>query len=136
MAAKRSALVWVTVAVVVHLVVSVLHGQAHKRLGVGLSSWQLVYVYAVIFFGPLIALAVSFTRYTTTGLWLLLLTMLGSLVFGFCYHYVVISPDHVAHLPPGEARHTFRVTALLLLITETLGIVIATIALRTRHKAN
>jgi hypothetical protein len=56
--------------------------------------------------------------------------MLGSLVFGFCYHYVIISNDHVAHLPPGDARFSFRVTALLLLITEALGVIVAMIALR------
>jgi hypothetical protein len=135
MATKRNVLVWVTIAVLAHLVVSVLHGQAHARLGVGLSSWQLGYVYTVVFFGPLIALAVSFTRYTTSGLWLLLLTMLGSLIFGICYHYVVISPDHVAHLPPGEARGVFRITALLLVITETVGVAVAAWALRKHSNA-
>jgi hypothetical protein len=52
-------------------------------------------------------------------------SMLGSLIFGFCYHYVIISPDHVAHLPAGEARGLFRVTALLLMITEAFGVVVA-----------
>src|ERR1043165_9661672 len=44
--------------------------------------------------------------------------MLGALIFGACYHYLIISPDHVAHLPPGDARSLFRTTALLLEITE------------------
>jgi hypothetical protein len=57
--------------------------------------------------------------------WLLLVSMLGSLIFGFCYHYVIISPDHVAHLPPGDARFAFRVTALLLVIVEAFGVVVA-----------
>ena len=126
--------IWVTLAVVAHLIVSLLHGQAHTHLGVGLSNWQQFYVLTVIFLAPLIALGLSFTRHARAGLWLLLVAMLGSLIFGACYHYVIISPDHVAHLPPGEARHMFRVTALLLLITETLGVVIAALALRIRYK--
>jgi hypothetical protein len=56
--------------------------------------------------------------------------MLGSLVFGLCYHYVIISPDNVAHLPVGNARGLFRITALLLVITEALGVALAGITLR------
>jgi hypothetical protein len=117
-------------AVLAHLIVVVLHGQAHTSLGVGLSTWQNLYVLAVIVLAPLVALALSFTRYARAGLWLLLASMLGSLIFGGIYHYLIISPDHVAHLPSGEARRLFRVTALLLLVTETFGVVVAARALR------
>ena len=122
--------VWVTVAVLVHLIVTVFHGQAHTRLGVGLSDFQNTYVLIVIVFAPLVAFALSFTRYFRAGVWLLLASMLGSFIFGFVYHYVIISPDHVAHLPAGEARGLFRVTAVLLLITEAFGVVVAALALR------
>lgn len=125
---------WVTIAVFAHLIVNLLHGQAHTRLGVGLSDWQNVYVLAVILVAPLIAFALSFTRYARAGLWLLLVSMLGSLIFGLCYHYIIISPDHVSHLPAGEARGLFRFTAVLLLITEAFGVVVASRALRTSVK--
>jgi hypothetical protein len=124
----------VTIAVLAHLVVTILHGQAHTKLGVGLSNWQQAYVLAVILLAPLVALVLSFTRYARAGVWLLLASMLGSLIFGACYHYVVISPDHVAHLPAGEARGAFRVTALLLLVTETFGVVVAAMLLRASFK--
>ena len=122
----------VTIAVLAHLVVAVLHGQAHTRLNVGLSNWQQTYVLVVIVIAPVVALGLSFTRYARAGVWLLLVSMLSSLVFGACYHYVIISTDHVAHLPVGEARGLFRVTALLLLITETFGVLVATFALRRK----
>jgi len=122
--------VWVTIAVVAHLIVVLLHGQAHTRLSVGLSNWQQSYVLVVIVIAPLVALVVSFTRYARAGLWLLLASMLGSLIFGACYHYLIISPDHVAHLPPGDARGLFRSTALLLLVTETFGVVVPAQLLR------
>ena len=125
---------WVTIAVFAHLIVTLLHGQAHTRLGVGLSDWQNVYVLAVILVAPLIAFALSFTRYARAGLWLLLVSMLGSLIFGLFYHYIIISPDHVSHLPAGEARGLFRFTAVLLLITEAFGVVVAARALRTSVK--
>jgi hypothetical protein len=127
-------MVWVIIAVFVHLIVVVLHGQAHTSLGVGLSNWQQAYVLAVIVLAPLVALALSFTRYARVGLWLLLASMLGSLVFGGVYHYIIISPDHVAHLPAGDARGLFRITALLLLVTETFGVAVAAMALRTSLK--
>ena len=135
MATRYSRLTWaVTVVVLSHLVVNVLHGRAHTDLGVGLTSFQQFYVVAVIVVAPLVALLLSWTRYARAGLWLLLVAMLGSLIFGACYHYIIVSSDHVAHLPPGEARGLFRITALLLLITEALGVVVAAMAVRTYFK--
>jgi hypothetical protein len=130
MAGKHGTQARVAIVVLAHLIVNLLHGQAHTRLGVGLSNWQNVYVIAVILLAPLVALALAFTRYLRAGLWLLLASMLGALIFGACYHYVIISPDHVAHLPPGDAQGLFRFTALLLVITEALGVVVAGMALR------
>ena len=125
--------VWVTIAVLAHMAVSIFHGQAHTSLGVGLSNWQQTYVLTVILLAPLVALVLSFTRLVRAGVWLLLASMLGSLIFGVCYHYVIISPDHVSHLPIGDARGLFRTTALLLLVTETFGVAVAALALRRRR---
>lgn len=119
-----------TLAVLVHLVVVVLHGRAHTALGVGLTSWQQSFVMTVILVAPLVALALSWTRYLKAGVWLLFGSMLGSLIFGAAYHYIIISHDHVAHLPPGDARGLFRITALLLLITETAGVSVGAMAVR------
>src|SRR5689334_15080885 len=121
--------VWTAIAVLAHLVVNILHGQAHTNLGVGLSNCRQIFVIAVILLAPLVALAFSFTRYARAALWLLLVSMLGALIFGLCYHYIIISPDHVAHLPPGDARGLFQITAVLLLVTEALGVIVAGVAL-------
>ena len=120
----------VTLAVVAHLIVVVFHGQAHTRLEVGLANWQQVYVMVVILLAPLVALALSWTRYARAGVWLLLWSMLASLIFGGLYHYIIISNDHVAHLPPGDARGLFRITALLLLVTETFGVAVGAMLVR------
>ena len=126
--------VWVAIAVLAHLIVNVLHGQAHTRLGVGLSNWQNLYVLSVIVLAPLVALALSFTRYARAGLWILLVSMVGSLILGVVHHYIIISPDHVDHLPAGEAQGLFRTTAILLLITEAFGVVVAAMAIRTSFR--
>jgi hypothetical protein len=133
----RTKYIWlVTIVVLAHLAVSLLHGRAHRELGVGLTSFQNVYVITVILLAPLVALSLSWTRDARAGLLLLFVSMLGSLVFGFCYHYVIVSSDHVAHLPPGDARGAFRMTALLLLITEALGVIAALLALRKLSNRN
>jgi len=127
--------VWAaTLVILAHLAFNLLHGRAHTELGVGLTSWQQFYVITVILLAPIVALFLSWTRYVRAGVWLLLGSMLGSLIFGLCYHYIIVSNDHVSHLPLGEARGLFRVTALLLLITEALGVIVAAIAVRKFFK--
>jgi hypothetical protein len=127
---RRSTVLLSTVAVLAHLVVSIVHGRAHDRLVVGLSPWQNIYVMTVILVAPLIAMALIWTRYAYTGLVLLVISMAGSLIFGIAYHYVVISPDHVSHLPPGDAQGLFRTTALLLVLTEVFGVAVGMWGLR------
>src|ERR1043165_1445700 len=120
----------VVIVVGAHLGVNMLHGQAHESLGVGLSSWQKVYVIVMILVAPLVALLLSLTRYLRAGLWLLLVSMLCLLRFRLCYHSGIISPHNRALLPGGDARGLFRITALLLVITEALGVALAGITLR------
>ncbi|HEY0727821.1 MAG TPA: hypothetical protein VGD38_07125, partial [Pyrinomonadaceae bacterium] len=79
----------------------------------------------MILVAPVLALALVFTRHARAGLWLLFWSMLGSLIFGFLHHYIIISPDHVSHLPPGAAQGIFRLTAVLLIVTEALGVLVA-----------
>lgn len=127
---KPARRVWVTIAVVAHLIVNLAHGHAHTRLGVGLNAFQTLYVFGVILIAPLVALVLSFTRLARAGAWLLLVSMLGSLIFGLLYHYVIISPDNVAYLPVGSARDLFRISAMLLFVTEAFGIIIAAVEIR------
>ena len=127
---RRSIALLSTASVLAHLVVSIVHGRAHESLAVGLSSWQNTYVLTVIVIAPLVAMALIWTRYARIGLLLLVISMAGSLIFGIVYHYVVISPDHVSHLPPGDAQGLFRTTALLLVLTELLGLMVGLWGLR------
>src|ERR1041385_898791 len=113
-----------TVAVLAHLVVMMFHGQAHDKLAVGLSPWQNIYVLTVIAIAPLVAMLLLWTRYARPGLVVLVVSMAGSLIFGVIYHFIVVSPDHVSHLPPGDAQGLFRMTAVLLMLTELFGVVV------------
>jgi len=109
-----------------------LHGRAHEELRVGLSAWQSIYVVTVILIAPLIAMLLLWTSYARVGLLVLVISMAGSLIFGVIYHYVIVSPDHVSHLPPGDAQGVFRMTALLLIVTELLGLVAGLFGLRSK----
>ena len=119
-----------TIAVLAHLAVSLFHGYAHQQLGVGLSAWQNGYVLIVITVAPLVALALVWMRRASVGFAFLALSMFGSLVFGGYFHYIAISPDHVSHLPPGDAQAMFRFTALLLMVTELFAVIVGVIGLR------
>lgn len=119
---------WLGIAVVLaHFVIVLVHGSAHTNLNVGLATWQNVFVLIVIVVAPLVAGIVIWTRFSRFGFALLSAAMGGALIFGAYFHYLAISPDHVSHLPPGDAQGTFRLTALLLALTEAIGLMIGLI---------
>jgi hypothetical protein len=119
----RPAWTWLAAAVLVHLVVSIIHGAAHTRAQVPLSHAAALFVYLVILAGPLIGLALTWPAERIGG-WLIAVTMAGSLAFGFVNHFVFAGPDHVAHVDQ-QWRALFATTALLLVVTEALGVVLA-----------
>jgi hypothetical protein len=47
--------------------------------------------------------------------------MFGSLLFGVYHHYILVSPDHVAHLPAGDSQGLFRLTAAAMAVVELAG---------------
>jgi hypothetical protein len=110
-----------TLIVVVHHIVSILHGEAHERLGVGLAPWQWAYVYSVITIAPVVAVVLYWTRWRQWGALLLGISMLGALVFGVIFHFIHESNDHVSHLPTGDAQTLFVATAIALVPIEALA---------------
>ena len=113
-----------TVAVAVHAVIAVVHGVAHGELGIEMGATQDAFIYGVIGAAPIVAVVLLWRGQTRPGAALLGVSMAGALLFGVYYHFVAISPDHVAYLPPGELQGAFRVTAYLLPATEAFGAVV------------
>ena len=124
-----------TVFVLTHLGVNLLHGRAHTELQVGLSSFQLFFVVGVILLGPLLAMALLWTQRQRFGLMLLSVSMAGACLFGLYYHFVLPSPDHVAHVPAGLWGEVFRITAVLLALSEALGFILGVMWLRAQTKS-
>jgi len=116
----RPAKLAVTALAALHLLVTLWHAQAHGELGIGLPPWKLAYVYAVIVIAPPLAAALIWTRFARAGLWIFTLAMVGSLLFASYHHYILVSPDNVAHLPEGsaEARARFVDSAALSALLE------------------
>ncbi len=57
------------------------------------------------------------------GVWLLLASMSGALIFGLAFHFLVSGSDNVFTLNPGAGREAFRFSAVLVALTEVLGCV-------------
>ena len=119
-----------TVIVLAHALVATAHGLAHEYLVINLTFTQKLYVLVVIALAPLVSMILLWTRLRKVGAMLLLLSMLGSLIFGVVNHFLIVSADHVQHLPPGEWRLAFQITAIGLMVTEVLGCFAGAWALR------
>jgi hypothetical protein len=118
-------------AVLAHLVISVVHGAAHGGAQIAMSLVANLFVFVVILAGPVLGLALSW-RAEWLGSLIVALTMAGSLVFGFVNHFLLDSPDHVSQVEE-QWRMLFGTTAVLLTITEMLGLGIAIRLIRVRR---
>jgi len=123
---------YVTVLIVAHLLINIVHGAAHRELHVTLPPAGMLFVMIVILLGPLLALALLWTSQKRLGLLVLTVSMAASSVFGLYHHFLVRGADHVSAQPPGPAGTVFVVTAYLLFLTEALGAVLGFYFLREK----
>jgi hypothetical protein len=110
-----------TIFILCHGAVSLLHEIAHRMLPVTLPLVKYVIAYAFLGVLPLIALVLLWTSFRRAGVWLLLFSMAGSLLFAGYHHFVLHGPDHIFGAPHGAWLPVFQVTAVLLLILEAFG---------------
>ena len=120
-----------TLVITANLLIGAAHMLAHLQLGVALAPWQDIFVNVVIVMSPLAAVVLVRTPLRRIGANLLTGSMVGAFVFSTYFHYVFVSPDHVAHLPEGDLRWLFRLTAALLLLAQGLGVTIGVLMMRT-----
>jgi hypothetical protein len=131
--AERSRLANLGVTIVaLHFIISMVHGAAHLDLHINLEAWQKVYVLVVISALPLVSGFLLWRR-ACGGFLLLLLSMLGSLVFGGYYHFIATGVDNVASLGLHAWSAPFQLTAGLLAITEAAGVLTAVLGLLRRQ---
>lgn len=122
---------WLLTAVVlIHLAISIIHGQAHAGAAIPLPLASTLFVYIVILAGPLAGLALGVWR-PRAGAILVAASLAGALVFGLINHFVIAGPDRVDHVA-AEWRPLFHVTALLLVVSEAAGVAVALWSARAR----
>ena len=109
--------------ILIHLVVSTLHGWSHQAAIVKLSTLGNVYVMIVIMLGPLVAAGFLLTRKQKTGALLLALSMFGSFIFGGWFHFLSNTSDNVTKVH-GPWHSTFLWTAIALAVIELAGAVL------------
>ena len=126
----------ITGLVAVHLAASLWHGSLHTQLSINLSAWQTIFVLLVIVIAPVVGAALVWTRYSSSGLWLFFLAMLGSFLFGVYHHYVLVSPDNIHFLPGGNpaAHHQFTTSAGALALLEMLSALYGAFCLGSRRE--
>lgn len=123
----RTQAIMVSVFVIIHHGVALAHDNAHNQIEVLLTPSQSLFVYTFILLLPIAAVILVWTRFAAISPVLLAVSMAGALIFGVYHHYILISPDNIAHLPVGtEQQHSqFVSTAHLLSILQLLGAVLA-----------
>ena len=119
MRTERAALAGI---VLLHLIVSFVHGAAHSGARVFLPLAGTLFVYIVILAGPLAGLALLRWR-PQAGAALVAVTMTGALVFGVVNHFIIPGSDHVTHVAR-EWQSLFAATAALLALLEAAGAVV------------
>ena len=112
---------WATLIVLAHLAVGLVHDAAHKELVVELTPFQFSFVQIFYLILPVVAAILVWTPLMRLGAGLVAVSLGASLVFGIWFHFLFVSPDHVAHLPVGDSQWTFQVTAVLMALVDAAG---------------
>jgi hypothetical protein len=109
--------------ILIHLLVSTTHGWAHQGAMVALTTFGYVYVVVVITLMPWVAAVLLFTRKKKMGALLLAVSMFGSFIFGFWYHFLSHTSDNVTQVH-GPWHSTFLWTAIVLAVLELGGMIV------------
>lgn len=101
----------------IRAVVSGYHGWSHIHASVLTTAMQDVFIGVVGVVFPIIALMLILGRKLTFGYGLFSVAMLGSLVFGVCYHFILDTPDRCSNV---NSAH-FTASVVLLAVVEITG---------------
>ena len=117
----RTHALYVTIAVAAHVLIGALHTVAHEGLAVELTRLQDIFVQIVYLGLPILSAILLWTRLARAATVMLAISLAASFAFVTWYHFILVSPDHVGHLPEGEAQSLFQVTAALMSLMDAGG---------------
>jgi hypothetical protein len=126
----------VSALVIIHVIATLWHGDAHTKLNIELNTNKTIFVYAVILIAPVAAALIVWTRLMSVGLWVFALSMLAAFLFGAYHHYVLVSPDNIGHLPDGssEAHSQFISSAAAIALLELGAALYGAFCLGSRYR--
>lgn len=101
---------------------------------VTLNTFGYVYVALVITLAPLVSAVFLFVRKIKIGGLLLALSMFGSFIFGFWYHFLSETSDNVSQVH-GPWHSMFLWTAFALAVIELAGTIVGLRLLRATLKS-
>ena len=117
--------------VMVHLLVLLIHGNAHLHLHIDMQRWQSAFIAIVIFVGPVLATALLWTRLHKAGAALMALTMASAFAFGVINHFLIPGSDNALELHLGQSwKSLFVISAIGLGLIEAGGLVWGLVASR------
>ena len=124
------------VIIVLHVIVTTAHGAAHSTLEILMNGWQNAYIFIVIVLLPLVAGYLIWKR-ARRGYLIMFISMLGALLFGGYYHFVLAGADNVstvAHHASHSWAQVFQVSAVLLALVEFAGVVAGVVGLKAVNR--
>ena|SRR5205823_9779100 len=124
-----------SVVVLVHFAIVILHGAAHTHLHIDLAPAQMAYVVAGIVLAPLIAAGLLWTKFWRSGAYLLTVSMIGALVFGGYKHFFSATNDDVSQMSHAGWGGIFLVSSILLFVAEAAGILLSFQAVARQKRA-
>jgi hypothetical protein len=133
---KRTTLITTTWVVGLNTIVLIVHSAAHFSLHiVPMTIFDYLFIGIVITILPLVALFMVYNRRLSRwGALILLLSMLGSLIYGLIYHFLLPGMDNVAGSGPEPWHLFFVITSYLLLPMEAAGAIVGMWALLSRQQ--
>src|SRR5690349_10341879 len=103
---------YATAIVLLHTLITIIHGAAHLGEMVIGSVADNVFIVGVIWLAPLVAIALLRMGRWQAGSVMLTVAMAGSLIYGIYNHFIVPSPDNVVSFPAGSWQLPFQITAV------------------------
>ncbi|HEX9340989.1 MAG TPA: hypothetical protein VF992_07475 [Thermoplasmata archaeon] len=115
--------------VVMHLAVTIVHAASHAALQILPAGFDLAFIVAVIWVGPVAALGLFRSRPALAAA-LIAAFMAASFTYGFYNHFVGASPDNVSVVLGEPWTLVFVGTAAVLGCLELASAFVATLVLR------
>lgn len=118
---RSKATAFALVMIVVHTAVSMVHGNAHEHLAIGLSIFQQAFAAIFVLMIPLVAAILLFRRWRRVAGALLAVSMAADFFFGIYNHFLVAGHDNFFETSAAGWGGTFRWTVVFLAVTEAAG---------------